>query len=180
VTMPRFQIGGRWFTDVVDNNRRREDVYTVEGAVMNREYGLTGTNAYPETDCTLDGKPRPRDDAALPDRRTLVHGRGGQQPQARGRETRERQVTNFNRLRPHRAEATSNERTTTMNTDDMTLTATERKQLADLYDALCGVVSECDADYFDGFHKRGGAKMMNELEAILQRVAPAEFAAVAG
>lgn len=32
---------------------RREDVYTVEGAVMNREYGLTGTNAYPETDCTL-------------------------------------------------------------------------------------------------------------------------------
>ena len=32
---------------------RREDVYTVEGAVMNREYGLTGTNTYPETDCTL-------------------------------------------------------------------------------------------------------------------------------
>lgn len=32
---------------------KREDVYTVEGAVMNREYGLTGTNAYPETDCTL-------------------------------------------------------------------------------------------------------------------------------
>ena len=67
-----------------------------------------------------------------------------------------------------------------MNTNDKTLTAIERKQLADLYDALCGVVSECDADYFDGFHKRGGAKMMNELEAILQRVAPAEFAAVAG
>ena len=32
---------------------KREDVYTVEGAVMNREYDLTGTNAYPETDCTL-------------------------------------------------------------------------------------------------------------------------------
>ena len=32
---------------------KREDIYTVEGAVMNREYGLTGTNAYPETDCTL-------------------------------------------------------------------------------------------------------------------------------
>lgn len=67
-----------------------------------------------------------------------------------------------------------------MNANDKTLTATERRQLADLYDALCGVVSECDADYFDGFHKRGGAKMMNELEAILQRVAPAELAALAG
>ena len=32
---------------------KREDVYTIEGAVMNREYGLTGTNAYPDTDCTL-------------------------------------------------------------------------------------------------------------------------------
>ena len=32
---------------------KREDVYTIEGAVMNREYHLTGTNAYPETDCTL-------------------------------------------------------------------------------------------------------------------------------
>ena len=27
--------------------------YTVEGSVMNREYHLTGTNAYPEKDCTL-------------------------------------------------------------------------------------------------------------------------------
>ena len=32
---------------------KREDVYTIEGSVMNRVYGLTGTNAYPETDCTL-------------------------------------------------------------------------------------------------------------------------------
>lgn len=32
---------------------KREDVYTIEGAVMNREYHLTGTNAYPDTDCTL-------------------------------------------------------------------------------------------------------------------------------
>ena len=32
---------------------KREDVYTVEGSVMNREYHLTGTNAYPEKDCTL-------------------------------------------------------------------------------------------------------------------------------
>ena len=32
---------------------KREDVYTIEGAVMNREYHLTGTNAYHDTDCTL-------------------------------------------------------------------------------------------------------------------------------
>ncbi len=32
---------------------KREDVYTIEGSLMNRIYGLTGTNAYPETDCTL-------------------------------------------------------------------------------------------------------------------------------
>ena len=32
---------------------KREDVYTIEGAVMNREYGLTGINAYPDKDCTL-------------------------------------------------------------------------------------------------------------------------------
>ena len=32
---------------------KREDVYTVDGSVMNREYHLTGTNAYPETGCTL-------------------------------------------------------------------------------------------------------------------------------
>ena len=32
---------------------KREDVYTIEGSVMNREYHLTGTNAYPEKDCTL-------------------------------------------------------------------------------------------------------------------------------
>ena len=24
LTMPRFQVGGRWFDDVVDNNARRE------------------------------------------------------------------------------------------------------------------------------------------------------------
>ena len=32
---------------------KREDVYTIEGSVMNRVYHLTGTNAYPEKDCTL-------------------------------------------------------------------------------------------------------------------------------
>ena len=32
---------------------KREDVYVIAGAVMNREYGLTGTNAYPDKNCTL-------------------------------------------------------------------------------------------------------------------------------
>ena len=32
---------------------KREDVYVIEGGIMNREYGLTGDNAYPETDCTI-------------------------------------------------------------------------------------------------------------------------------
>ena len=32
---------------------KREDVYIIEGAVMNREYQLTGTNAYPDKNCTL-------------------------------------------------------------------------------------------------------------------------------
>ena len=32
---------------------KREDVYVIAGAVMNREYGLTGTNAYPDENCTL-------------------------------------------------------------------------------------------------------------------------------
>ena len=32
---------------------KREDVYTIEGSVMNREYHLTGTNAYPDKNCTL-------------------------------------------------------------------------------------------------------------------------------
>ena len=32
---------------------KREDVYVIEGALMNREYGLTGNNAYPETNCNI-------------------------------------------------------------------------------------------------------------------------------
>jgi hypothetical protein len=32
---------------------KREDFYIIEGSVMNREYHLTGTNAYPEENCTL-------------------------------------------------------------------------------------------------------------------------------
>ena len=32
---------------------KREDFYIIEGKTMNREYNLTGTNAYPEKDCTL-------------------------------------------------------------------------------------------------------------------------------
>lgn len=35
-------------------------------------------------------------------------------------------------------------------------------------------------DFFDGYHKRGGTAMLNELEILLQKYAPAELAAVAG
>ena len=56
------------------------------------------------------------------------------------------------------------------------LTATERQQLCDLYDALTGVVCEQGEETFDDFHKRGGSAMLSELETILKRVAPVEFA----
>ena len=32
---------------------KREVVYTIEGNVMNRKYGLTGDNAYPNENCTI-------------------------------------------------------------------------------------------------------------------------------
>ena len=32
---------------------KREDFYIIDGKTMNREYRLTGTNAYPDTDCNL-------------------------------------------------------------------------------------------------------------------------------
>ena len=32
---------------------KREVVYTIEGNVMNRKYGLTGNNAYPDENCTI-------------------------------------------------------------------------------------------------------------------------------
>ena len=63
---------------------------------------------------------------------------------------------------------------------NQTLTPTERQHLADLYDALVGAASENGTDFFDGYHKRGGAAMLNELETLLQKYAPVELASVAG
>ena len=60
--------------------------------------------------------------------------------------------------------------------NDNALTPAERRQLAELYDALCGVASERGEELFDRYHKRSGAAMFAELDAILQRVAPAEYA----
>ena len=60
----------------------------------------------------------------------------------------------------------------------LALAKKERRQLADLYDALVGIVSEWGSDCFDQFHKRGGTAMLNELETILQRVAPSELASL--
>lgn len=39
--------------------------------------------------------------------------------------------------------------------------------LARVYDALCGVVSEHGAEFFDAFYKTGGAAMMNDIENAL-------------
>jgi len=63
---------------------------------------------------------------------------------------------------------------------NQTLTPAERQHLADLYDALVGAASENGTDVFDGYHKRGGAAMLNELETLLQKYAPVELASVAG
>ena len=71
------------------------------------------------------------------------------------------------------------EKTTTRRRTDATpLTAGERQHLADLYDALVGAVCENGEDFFDGYHKRGGKGLMNELEAICRKLAPTEFAKV--
>ena len=69
--------------------------------------------------------------------------------------------------------------TTRRRTGATTLTAGERQHLADLYDALLGAVCENGEDFFDGYHKRGGKGLMDELEAICRKLAPAEFAKVA-
>lgn len=39
--------------------------------------------------------------------------------------------------------------------------------LARVYDALCGVVSEHGAEFFDAFYKKGGEAMMNDIENAL-------------
>lgn len=65
-----------------------------------------------------------------------------------------------------------------MNGKTETLTARERQNLADLYDALLGAVCENGKDFFDGYHRRRGKGLMNELEAICRKLAPAEFGKV--
>ncbi len=59
---------------------------------------------------------------------------------------------------------------------DASLTASERKHLADLYLALLGVASEYGGGFFDPYHKRGAKALFNELESIIKRLAPDEFA----
>ena len=68
--------------------------------------------------------------------------------------------------------------TTRRRANATTLTADERQHLADLYDAILGAVCENGEDFFDGYHKRGGKGLMNELETICRKLAPAEFAKV--
>ena len=53
--VPRVSPVGKCSVPVLfgSGNRSLEDVYVIEGNLMNREYNLTGDNAYPETDCTI-------------------------------------------------------------------------------------------------------------------------------
>ena len=55
------------------------------------------------------------------------------------------------------------------------LSATERQQLADAFDALLGVASEYEPDFFDQFHKRKGDGLFGELEKIFIKLAPEEM-----
>ncbi len=61
-----------------------------------------------------------------------------------------------------------------------TLTAAERSQLADAFDALLGVASEYEPDFFDQYHKRGGDGLFGELEKIFVKLAPEEMKKVLG
>ena len=59
--------------------------------------------------------------------------------------------------------------------DKTNLTATERRNLADLLDALIGIASESGTDFFDSYHKRGGDGLFGELEKIFIKLAPEEM-----
>ena len=56
-----------------------------------------------------------------------------------------------------------------------TLTATERQQLADAFDAILGVASEHGPEFFDSYHKRGGDGLFGELEKIFVKLVPDEM-----
>lgn len=59
-----------------------------------------------------------------------------------------------------------------------TLSKKERLQLAEAFDALIGVASETGESFFDGYHKRSGKKMLDELETIFKKLAPIEMEAL--
>lgn len=56
-----------------------------------------------------------------------------------------------------------------------TLTAAERTQLADAFDAILGVASEYGPEFFNSYHKRGGDGLFGELEKIFIKLAPEEM-----
>ena len=64
--------------------------------------------------------------------------------------------------------------------DKTNLTVAEKRNLADLLDALIGIATENGTDFFDSYHQRGGSATLTELETILQKDAPAELSAIAG
>ena len=58
------------------------------------------------------------------------------------------------------------------------LTAKERSQLADAFDAILGVASEYGPEFYNSYHKRGGDGLFGELEKIFIKLAPEEMKAV--
>ena len=55
------------------------------------------------------------------------------------------------------------------------LSAAEKTQLADAFDALLGVASEYGPEFFNSYHKRGGDGIFGELEKIFIKLAPDEM-----
>ena len=55
------------------------------------------------------------------------------------------------------------------------LSAAEKSQLADAFDAILGVASEHGPEFFDSYHKRGGDGLFGELEKIFVKLAPDEM-----
>ena len=55
------------------------------------------------------------------------------------------------------------------------MTRKDKNMLVDVYNALCGVVSEMGPEFFDQYHVRGGETMMNEFEDLVRKVSPESF-----
>ena len=55
------------------------------------------------------------------------------------------------------------------------LTVSQKNVLVELFNALCGVVSERGTEFFNRYHPAGGEKMMLDFEKLLEQVTPESF-----